>query len=70
MTEIDDTELAKLRHDMERLYDVTTSQQAEIERLRAALEDAIDTLEAMDLHIDNPLYGRLCVILEKRSQHA
>lgn len=26
---------------------------------RAAIEDAIETLEAMDLHLDNPLYDRL-----------
>lgn len=31
----------------------------ENEQLRAAVEDAIDTLEAMDLHVDNPLYERL-----------
>ncbi len=31
----------------------------ENERLRAAIEDAIETLEAMDLHVDNPLYNRL-----------
>lgn len=31
----------------------------EIDKLFDAVEDAIDTLEAMDLHIDNPLYERL-----------
>lgn len=36
----------------------------EIKRLRRGLEDAVDTLEAMDLHIDNPLYERLRKILE------
>lgn len=35
----------------------------EIERLRATIEDAIDTLEAMDLHADNPLYDRLVAAL-------
>ena len=31
----------------------------EIDRLLAVIEDAIDTLESMGLHIDNPLYERL-----------
>lgn len=39
-----------------------------IEQLEAALEDAVDTLEAMDLHIDNPLYARLRKVLEPDSQ--
>lgn len=36
-----------------------------IERLRAAVEDAVETLEAMDMHIDNPLYARLRGALEQ-----
>lgn len=40
---------------------------AEIGRLRAALEDAVDTLESMDLHVDNPLYDRLRAALEAPS---
>lgn len=31
----------------------------ERDRLAGALEDAVDTLESMDLHIDSPLYERL-----------
>jgi hypothetical protein len=31
----------------------------DIVKLREAVEDAIDTLEAMSLHVDNPLYERL-----------
>jgi hypothetical protein len=37
----------------------------EIEQLRDSLEDAINTLEAMDLHIDNPLYDRMRAVLER-----
>jgi len=37
---------------------------AENKRLRSALEDAVETLESMDLHIRNPLYERLRTILE------
>lgn len=37
---------------------------AERERLRALLEDAVDTLEAMNLHTNNPLYDRLRAALE------
>lgn len=40
-------------------------QDAEIERLREAIEDAINTLESMSLHTDNPLYDRLCAALER-----
>ena len=36
----------------------------EVQRLRVGLEDAVNTLEAMDLHVDNPLYERLRKILE------
>jgi hypothetical protein len=39
----------------------------EIERLRAAVEDAIDTLEAMGLHVDNPLYDRLVAAIAPAS---
>lgn len=35
------------------------------QELLAAIEDAIDTLEAMNLHIDNPLYDRLRAVAEK-----
>lgn len=34
------------------------------DRFHAGIEDAVDTLEAMDLHVDNPLYDRLRVILD------
>lgn len=37
----------------------------EIERMRAAIEDAVETLEAMDLHTDNPLYDRLRAVVEQ-----
>lgn len=40
---------------------------AENERLLAAVEDAIDALEAMDLHIDNPLYERLCAACQQET---
>ncbi len=36
----------------------------EIERLRALVEETIETLEAMNLHVDNPLYVRLRDALE------
>ena len=39
------------------------AKEAEISRLREAVEDAIDTLEAMDLHTDNPLYSRLRAVM-------
>ena len=38
--------------------------QTDMARLRNAIEDAIDTLEAMNLHIDNPLYARLRAAIE------
>lgn len=38
----------------------------EIEQLEAALEDAIETLEAMDFHVDNPLYERLRAALSRK----
>ena len=38
---------------------------AENERLRKAIEDAINTLEAMDLHVCNPLYERLYKTIER-----
>jgi phage regulator Rha-like protein len=38
---------------------------AENERLRAILEDAVETLEAMDLHADNPLYERMQSAIEQ-----
>lgn len=31
-----------------------------------ALEDTVHTLEAMNFHINNPLYERLCNILNKK----
>lgn len=37
---------------------------AEIARLRSFLEDAVDTMEAMNFHVDNPLYDRLREALE------
>ncbi len=36
----------------------------EIERLEHVIEDAIDTLESMDLYIGNPLYNRLIAALD------
>ena len=36
----------------------------EVERLKAGLEDVVETLESMDLHIDNPLYDRTSRLLE------
>ena len=42
---------------------VTNTASSEIARLTEAIEDAIDTLEAMDLHVENPLYERLCKAL-------
>jgi hypothetical protein len=45
---------------MEVINDMVT----EINRLRAGLEDAVDTLEAMDMHTDNALYDRLRAVLE------
>jgi hypothetical protein len=36
-----------------------------MEELRAALEDVVETLEAMYMHINNPLYDKLRAILEK-----
>lgn len=41
-----------------------SEQDHEIARLRAAIEDAIETLESMGLHVDNPLYDRLRAALE------
>jgi hypothetical protein len=38
---------------------------AERDRLHEALEDVVDTLEAMDLHIDNPLYDRVRAVIEQ-----
>jgi hypothetical protein len=35
------------------------------EQFRAALEDVVETLEAMDLHVDNPLYERTRKVLEE-----
>lgn len=60
-------EIRRLRADK----DVARSQarnaayEADIEQLRVAVEDAIDTLEAMNLHVDNPLYERLRGVLEQ-----
>lgn len=36
----------------------------EIERLRGTIEDAIDKMESMGLHIDNPLYNWLRASIE------
>lgn len=43
--------------------DALLSLTGENARLREVIEDAIDTLEAMDLHTDNPLYVRLVASL-------
>lgn len=45
-------------------HEIIDDMMNEVDRLRAAIEDAIDTLEAMDMHIDNPLYARLRATLE------
>lgn len=48
---------------MELIVTAVNSHATYREALREAqerLEDAVDTLEAMDLHADNPLYERLC----------
>jgi hypothetical protein len=39
--------------------------QARNAELEGAIEDAIDTLEAMDMHVSNPLYDRLRAQLER-----
>lgn len=44
--------------------DETGAPTVHVEVFVSELEDAVDTLEAMDLHIDNPLYERLRKILE------
>lgn len=51
--------------DVTALVKYAQSLEAENERLRAAVEDAVETLEAMDMHIDNPLYARLRDALEQ-----
>ena len=43
-----------------------TELEAANERLRAFIADAVDTLEAMDLHVDNPLYDRLRVVVDEQ----
>jgi hypothetical protein len=43
----------------------TEYEQCPLCRAIAGLEDAVDTLEAMDLHVDNPLYMRLTAILDQ-----
>lgn len=37
-------------------------------RLRAVIEDAIDTLEAMDMYAGNPLYNRLVLAMDVNQQ--
>lgn len=39
-----------------------------IATLTEALEDAVNTLEAMDLYAGNPLYNRLVAVLEANGQ--
>jgi hypothetical protein len=34
----------------------------------AVLEDVVNTLEAMGLHLDNPLYDRVRAALEQRHE--
>lgn len=48
--------------------DTIASLTVEVERLRGVIEDAIETLEAMDLHVDNPLYERLCAALQSTEE--
>lgn len=51
------------------MFDLTSKELAKLtvenERLRATLEDAVETLESMDMHVDNPLYERLRDALEQ-----
>lgn len=58
-------EIVKLRAWQRARLEDDDAQRAENERLRVVLEDAVDTLEAMDPHTDNPLYDRLRVALEQ-----
>lgn len=37
---------------------------AEIDALKSIIEDAVETMEAMDLHVDNPLYERLRSVID------
>jgi hypothetical protein len=52
-------------HHTNSVYGAAQDAADRIEALEVALEDAIDTLESMDLHINNPLYERLCAALDK-----
>ena len=45
--------------------DICSRAKTEIERLRDVIEDAINTLEAMDLYAGNPLYNRLVLAMEQ-----
>lgn len=44
--------------------DIRRELKAENDRLRALIEDTVETLEAMDLHTNNPLYDRLRAAVE------
>lgn len=43
----------------------TERAEANLSAARAVIEDGVDTLESMNLHIDNPLYDRLLAFLER-----
>lgn len=60
-------EAIRLRSYNEGLAKIAAQQDEQIERLRAALSDTVETLEAMDLHVDNPLYDRLRRALEQKA---
>lgn len=50
--------------DPQNVAEVVAERDATIESLRASIEDAVETLEAMDLHVENPLYDRLRAAVE------
>lgn len=56
-------EIGRLRADKAAISQTASDYLHEIEGLREGIEDTINTLEAMDLHIGNPLYERLCATM-------
>lgn len=66
--EAENEQLTKLAKEQGQEIQITRDRdealESQIERLRGVIEDAIETLEAMDLHVDNPLYERLCAALQ------
>jgi hypothetical protein len=59
--------LPRLRFVFSRV-DVRDRLPVEITSLMAVLEDVVNTLEAMGLHLDNPLYDRVRAALEQRHE--